>query len=98
MDTLSGNERETVPNMDDETWTIRMIITDEMKKRPRVWKSDLEVLLDGRTDDIWKSDETGSKGRMLTLQQVPAMARWTGRRAGMSPPHQITTQKREDMK
>ena len=84
--------------MDDVTETIRMIITDEMKKRPRGWNRDLEVHLDGRTDDIRKSDETGSKGRMLTLQQVPAMARWTGRRAGMSSPHQITTQRREDIK
>jgi len=98
LDTLSGNEGEMVPNMDDETWTIRMIITDEMKKRPRAWKRDLEVHVDRGKNDIWKSDETGSKGRMLTLQQVPAMARRTGRRAGMSSPHQITTQRREDIK
>jgi len=42
-------------------------ITDRMKQRPRGWISDLEVDVDGGRNEIWIFDETGAKGKTLTL-------------------------------
>jgi hypothetical protein len=34
-----------------------------MEKRPRGWKSDLEVHVEGGKNDTWKFDETGMRER-----------------------------------